>query len=271
MKRTHITVVAIVAVLLIGGATVYLMAHASAHAGKKTPVATNQTATTPPATTTVATPEPGAAKSTAPGAVSSTATPPQRTASNAGTTTTNAQPRQAGQRGNRPQMSDGMRAKFTLMRLVMGLPRLDEAKLPLSPAQAKDLLAVLTPLRKQPTLTADDASKALDRVKAILSSEQVAALSQFHRGQRGDGQGRPQGQGAGRPDGQGQGQPGPRANGERRPTGNGEQPAEGRTPAGRPEMREDMNPFNMSGDNPMMQRMQERMNAVFTQLEEKAK
>jgi len=177
-------------------------------------------------------------------------------------------------------------ARFTLMRTFHNIARLDEdGKAPLSSAQAKAILAVMTPLRSQATLTADEAAKAQTKLDAVLTTAQrdaIAAMPRFGGGGRGGQQG---GGGRGGPGGAGNGgttpTPGlftPRSSqhGEQAPAG-GEQPAPaGGRPPGQGRMfgggmPANFNPFNPPKDSPMAERMNARLQTTFDALQAKAR
>jgi hypothetical protein len=69
------------------------------------------------------------------------------------------------------------RYTFQLMRLVGNIGRLDnESKTPLTPAQAKALLAILQPLRERESLDQPAAKEAVKALQAVLTDEQRAAI-----------------------------------------------------------------------------------------------
>ena len=140
---------------------------------------------------------------------------------------------------------------FQLMGMVRGLGELEKGtKAPLTPAQAKAILAVLTPLRKQDKLTQDQAKSAMKAIKKQLTAKQLTELGKvqadrqrFRRADSGNNQGR-------------------------RPQG----PPPGQRPRFDLSKMKDFNPFNakVSKDNPRMGRSAERMNAFFDDLAKKA-
>jgi len=101
-------------------------------------------------------------------------------------------------------------AVFGLVRFFRNVGRLaeDDSTTPLTPAQAKGILAVMTPLRTQKTLTPDDAEKVRAQLEKQLTPAQLEAIKQANANrfsQRGGGpQGGPPG-GAGGPGGPGGG------------------------------------------------------------------
>ncbi|MHB9133024.1 MAG: hypothetical protein ACYDBB_18305 [Armatimonadota bacterium] len=193
-------------------------------------------------------------------------------------------PHRSGNAAANGQQRMGMefQAKFSLMRLFSGIGRLEEeGKTPLTPAQAKAILAIMTPLRTQKTLTAAQAEETLKKLQAELTAEQRDAIDQMRRdrparrgGERPQGGPPPNGMVEGKsPEG-----PGPRPNGgmgspDGSPPGGRDgsrQPDAGR-PGMSPEEMKNMNPFNPSGDNPMAERMAQRQQATFDALEAKAR
>ncbi|MHB0939024.1 MAG: hypothetical protein ACYDCO_24715 [Armatimonadota bacterium] len=185
--------------------------------------------------------------------------------------------------GDRPRNAafEQMRAKMELPRLFRSLGRLEELKAPLTPAQAKTILAIMTPLRAQKTLTNDQAEKALEQLQAQLTKAQKDALAQARErrgrggdgGQRGPGRenagpnaGRPApGPWAGRDGGGAPGGGNPSGPGGGNPRGPG-----GGDPAEFAKRMETMNPFYAESDNPMTQRMAERNQEIFDMLKAKA-
>jgi len=165
-----------------------------------------------------------------------------------------------------------LRPKTELMRLFQGVGRLDELKAPLTPAQAKAILVVINPLRKQAILSADQAAKVLPELQAQLTKAQQDAIAQAPRNRmRRGGAGRPGGNQPGGPNAAGNngGEP-PRAPGTdgppRRRRGDGEGGPGGGEPGGFFAQMETMNPFNTSGETPMA----DRYKAIFDALEAKA-
>jgi hypothetical protein len=189
------------------------------------------------------------------------------------------------------------------MRLFRAIGRLNEDKnTPLTAEQAKKVLAVMKPLRTQPKLTPEQAEETYKKLEAILTDAQRKAIEQAARerwqSRSGDREPRPGGEnrapGNGGPgaDRRENGDTNPRQQVERgqndgnrdqeerrgpeqRPAAgaNGGQPGAGGNPRGRFNREEmaNFNPFNSQSDNPMAQRMSERMNAEFDALEARAK
>jgi hypothetical protein len=91
--------------------------------------------------------------------------------------------------------------KYTgqLMRMVAHIGQIDkDKKFALTPAQAKQVLGVLKPLRSQPKLTQDQAKAALKALKAIFTVDQLnamAAIKDRPRRMDAGGPGGPPGQG----------------------------------------------------------------------------
>ncbi|HEX2948798.1 MAG TPA: hypothetical protein VHV83_04415 [Armatimonadota bacterium] len=111
---------------------------------------------------------------------------------------------------------------FALVRLFTGIGRLEEdGQHACTPAQAKAILALMTPLRSQATLTPQQALRIQTKLEAILTSAQKDAIANARRA------GGPQGFG-GRPQGGGENMGGMRpADGERRPGPEGQGPMGG--------------------------------------------
>ena len=173
---------------------------------------------------------------------------------------------------SRGSFGESFRATFGLMRTFQGLGTLEEeGKAPLTAAQAKSILALFEPLRSQESLTPAGATSTLEKLEALLTPAQQEALEETRQRRPGGG-GRTSAAG-------GPGEPGPTgvrpqgpagsagpfggAGGRQRPAGGGESRPPG---AGM----ENMNPFNLDSDNPMAQRMSERIEAVFDALKAKA-
>ncbi|HEY3416385.1 MAG TPA: hypothetical protein VGM23_05830 [Armatimonadota bacterium] len=139
------------------------------------------------------------------------------------------------------------RATFALVRLFTGLGQLDGEQAPLTAAQAKSILAIMTPLRDQPSLTPAQAEQAQKNIEAVLTTPQRDALARVPT------PGPPSGRPIGGPP------PTPPA-GENAPTG---PPSGDGRPGGGMER---MNPFNTQAKSPLSARIQ----AVFTALEKQA-
>jgi len=310
-QKVIIVLFAVVLLLVIGAAGMYasslLKSRAASEAGGET--AAQEVAAVPESD---AVPTPDKARTTAPD--TNTAVKPPANNSSGGTTPRTVTPSkpnavgeeppsrppfaERGQGGPRDSAFAKLRGKFELMGLFRGLGRLDDLKAPLTEKQAKAILAIMNPLRKQATLSPEEADKALAKLKAELTKAQLDALAQaarerMMRGGPGGGPGGRQrdgappnaaGNGGGMPPSGGDSAPGsgdmPRRRGDGGPGGGG--PGGGAPggggPGGGPGGRggggfgaqmETMNPFH-PGDDPMSQRMAERINAVFDELEAKA-
>jgi hypothetical protein len=158
---------------------------------------------------------------------------------------------------------------FQLRTMVTrGLMELERTKsTQLEPAQAKKLLATLTPLRKQPKLTQEQAKTAIKQVQRILNNRQLAAidrvLTQDQTRMRGmGGQGGPGGM---RPGGMG----GPGAPGGMRPGGPGGRPG-GMRPMFDPARMQNFNPFNPQRTSPSYDREKQANDRLFTFLQARA-
>ena len=117
-----------------------------------------------------------------------------------------------------------------------------EKKTALSAAQAKSVLGVLTPLRKQKTMDQEQAKTAIKQLQDILTEDQRTAISTMA------------------PEHQ-----------FRREGGPGGGPPQGRRPMMDPKAMENFNPFNPPKGSPMAQRGAERMKKLFKDLEKRAK
>jgi len=182
-----------------------------------------------------------------------------------------------------------MQGTFALVLGFFGIGRLErEGKTPLTSAQAKAILAVMTPLRTQQTLTPEQAEKVLTQIKAQLTKEQITAMETPRRGAGPGGFGRPGGAGGQggsgsmnnpggmhRPDwphtpdrtaGMNGGQPPAMREGDR-PRGHWSPPGGGGQPGSPPARMVNFNPFSTAHENPMSEHVQ----AIFSALEAKAK
>ncbi len=199
-------------------------------------------------------------------------------------------PRGPGGAGGRGEHRMGA---FALMRLFRGIGRMEEdGKTPLTPQQAKAILALMTPLRSKEKLTPEEAEKVRTQLDAQLTQAQHDSLKQAEQNRGGWGGGQRGGPGGAGPggqqggpggSGQGRGGEGGRSGGQGGPGGwqgrGGGQGAPGGAgapggPGGRGPMREmdpNMNPFNPPANNPMASRMTGRLKEVFDALEAKAK
>ena len=154
--------------------------------------------------------------------------------------------------GQFSQMREKYKFTFQLMSMARHIGEIDkDPKYTLTPEQAKQTLAVLQPLRKQPKLTQDQARNALKLLKPIFTVKQLNAMAKIKPpqfGQRGTGRGGP-----GEPGGPGR-------------------------PGGRPRMMDpnamkDFNPFyakTAAGDE-FAARRAKRWNDFFGDLQKKAK
>lgn len=141
------------------------------------------------------------------------------------------------------------RGSFALMRLFTSIGRLEQdGTATLSAAQAKSILALMNPLRKQASLTSTQATTVNNKLKALLTKAQLAEIEQLSPVMGNGG--------------------GPRNGGN--PGATNTPPRDGGNRPAPPAGMEDINPFNANSDNPMAQRMAERMNEVFSLLEKKA-
>lgn len=168
--------------------------------------------------------------------------------------------------GGFAQMREKYKYTFQLMQTVRHIGEIDkDPKYTLSPAQAKQVLAVLQPLRSKPKLTQDQAKSALIGLKKIFNVQQLNAMARIKDRRPGGpgGQGRPGGgMGMGGPGG-GQGRPG----GFGGPGGPG-----GNRPRFDPNKMKDFNPFyaKVKADDPMAAGRAKRTNEFFASLQSKA-
>jgi len=183
--------------------------------------------------------------------------PGKNAASNSRTgNTTAANGNGAGGANRFAQFRESHKYTFQLTRLAGNIGKLEEEKkAPLTPAQAKAVLAVLEPLRGKPKLTQDDAKVALKGLKAALNEQQLTEIGKMKEPERRPGQG-------------GQGGPGMGPGGGQRGPGQG--PGAGQPPAMNPDAMKNFNPFNLPKDSPMGGRSAERWNKFFDALTKKA-
>ena len=145
--------------------------------------------------------------------------------------------------GRGSQFREEHKWTFQLTRLVRNISRLDsDKKFPLAASQAKSVLGVLNPLRKQKTMDQEQAKTAIRQLQDILTEDQRTAISTMA------------------PEHQ-----------FRREAGPGGGPPQSRRPTMDPKAMENFNPFNPPKDSPMAQRGAERMNQLFKGLEARAK
>jgi hypothetical protein len=132
---------------------------------------------------------------------------------------------------------------FQLSRLASNIGRLDkETKSPVTPDQAKAILAVLTPLRKQESMDQEGAKAAIRSLQKVLTDDQRNAISTMAPEHRFRSAG---GSSGGRPSGE--------------------------RPHFDMKAMENFNPFNPPKDSPMYERSKKRMDDLFAALEKKAK
>lgn len=152
-------------------------------------------------------------------------------------------------------MQEKYKYTFQLMQMVGHIGEIDkDKKYTLTPAQAKQVLDVLKPLRSKPKLTQDQAKKALKDLKKVFTAKQLNAIARIKPRIR-----------------QGQQGSNPRANAGARP-----RPEAGnRNPQRRfdPNAMKDFNPFYSKApkDDQRAQARIKRWNEFFAALEKKAK
>ena len=211
-----------------------------------------------------------------------------------------AQPGGPGQGGRPPQGGRGMgmmrSEKMRLPRLIEGSAHLSGSSA-LSKKQAQQMVKLVTPWRKRPTMSEADGKKLFSNLSGTLTSAQKTAM-QNDRPRMGDGRGPggpggpgaggrggAQGQGGGRGQGQGGGdRPGGRGEGGRGGgpggAGMGQRPTEAQMKAMR-SMMDSYNPLYSGTPAALasmpdqmkrgMQRRRDRLNAALSQLQQKAR
>ena len=145
--------------------------------------------------------------------------------------------------GQFAQFREAHKFTFQLTSMVGNIAQLDtDGVAPLTPAQAKTMLGILTPLRTKASLTQDEAKETLKALKQVLTEQQLTEIGKMkpRRSTRG---------------GQGQGM---RGSGGHRPNFD-------------PNAMKDFNPFNPKGGAPTAQQSQQRWNTFFAALGKKAK
>lgn len=170
---------------------------------------------------------------------------------------------------------------FQLRTMVRnGLQEVERSKsTQLKPAQAKQVLAVITPWKSKPKMTQEEAKASIQKLQKVFDTKQLAAVDKaIQQSQRprggGPGGGGPGGGGPGGPGGgaPGGGAPGgfpagPRPGGPGGPGGSGG-PGGGRTFDFN--KMKNFNPFNPSKESPRYQRDKESIDKVFAFLNARA-
>ncbi len=151
---------------------------------------------------------------------------------------------------------------FQLIRILDNASRLNDGKKgKLSKEQAKKILDIIAPLRKQKTLTQKQAKTTLDKISVILTDEQKKLIEEMKpekkKGKAGAGGNGPGGGMAPPEGGPGMGGPG----GEGGPGG-----GPGGNSAAQKNM-ESLNPFNPPADLPMAQMMVKQTGEIFKKFE----
>lgn len=165
-----------------------------------------------------------------------------------------------GQSGPFAQFREQHKFTFQLMQMAHHIGAINnDPKHTLSPAQAKQVLAVIKPLKTKPKLTQDQAKQALKNLKKIFKVDQLNAMAKIKAPQRRPGMGGMAGQG-------GPGGPG----GMGRPGGMGSM---GNRPPMDPNAMKNFNPFYAKADKSAPRAMDrvKRMAGLFSGLESKAK
>jgi hypothetical protein len=142
----------------------------------------------------------------------------------------------------------------------------------LKAAQAKQVLTVLNPLRKQPKLTQDQARASIQKLQKAFDTKQLTAVDRAIKSsqRRMAGGGRPGGGGPGGPGGGGPGGGGPGFGGGR-PGGGGPGGPGGRSGGGFDINRmKNFNPFNPDKASPRYERSKERNDRLFAFLSARA-
>jgi hypothetical protein len=161
--------------------------------------------------------------------------------------------------------------------VTRGIQEMERSKgTELKPAQAKQLLAVLTPYRKQPKMTQDQAKAGIQKIQRILDQKQLTAVDRAIKAserRRGGGPGGP----GGAPGGGAPGGGGPGAPGGVRPGGPGGPGGSPGGPGGRaggrgfdPARMQNFNPFNPDKSSPFGQSRAERNEKLFAFLSARA-
>lgn len=162
-------------------------------------------------------------------------------------------------RGEHGRMFAQFMYTFQLMRTASRIPDLNkDSAHALTKAQAKQILAILGPLRTQPKLTPDQAKAASEKLQKVFTRAQLEVMDKMTPfGPRGHRMGA-----------QGQGGPGGNFNHNDHPQG-APRP-DGNRP--RPKLEENMNPFyaKVPAGETRRQEMVKRMNVVFDELKKKA-
>jgi len=74
---------------------------------------------------------------------------------------------------------------FMLTRMATGIGQLEtEGSAPLTSAQAKAILTVLNPIRKQTSLSQDEAKEAVKKLKAVLTAKQLTEIARMKQPER---------------------------------------------------------------------------------------
>ncbi|HEY3378574.1 MAG TPA: hypothetical protein VGL77_13875 [Armatimonadota bacterium] len=154
--------------------------------------------------------------------------------------------------GGRAQMAafrESHKYTFEVSRMTGNIARLEKMGIaPLSSEQAKQILTVLQPLRTQPSMTQDQAKATIAALKQVLTDQQLTEIGKLKAPGRGGSGGGARG---------GSGGPGNGARGGNRSRFD-------------PATMQNFNPFNPPKDSPMAQRGKNRMDELFTMLENKA-
>lgn len=160
--------------------------------------------------------------------------------------------------GQFSQMREKYKYTFQLMSMVRHIEEIDkEPKYKLTQAQAKQVLAVLQPLRSKPKLTQDQAKEVLKGLKKPFTVTQLNAMAKIKDtrpgGQRPGGQGAPGGPGG--------------------PGGQSRPGAQGQRPRFDPDAMKDFNPFytEVKAGDEWAARRAERWNQFFKALDARAK
>jgi hypothetical protein len=174
-----------------------------------------------------------------------------------------AQQQQEG-RGQWSAMREKYKYTLQLTQMVRHIQEIDkDKKYTLKPSQAKQVLAVLKPLRSKPKMTQDQARQALKDLKKVFTADQLNAIARIKpRFGAGQGTSRRPGQTPGQGPGMGQREPG---------TSGGPGGQSGRRFD--PNAMKDFNPFYAKapkGDERAARRAA-RWNEFFAGLEQKAK
>lgn len=169
----------------------------------------------------------------------------QSAQSNSGANARSGGGQQGGGSAKFSQFRDEHKYTFMLMKLARNLARMEkEQQTPLTQAQAKTILQVLTPLRSKTSLSQDEAKATIRQIKPLLTERQLTEIGKM-KSARQPGSGAASG-------GQDAGSAGGSAGGGQ---GRGGQSGQaGQRPRMDPAQMKNFNPFNPPAGSPMAER-----------------